>query len=58
MTSRHLAVDDGLLIRYRLGGPQSPDPFYDIMWRPSLVAAGLRARRFTFHELRHFTATA
>jgi integrase len=32
--------------------------FYDLAWRPALVAAGLDAYRFRFHALRHFCASS
>ena len=33
------------------------DQFYRSAWQPALEAAGLGARRFTFHALRHFCAS-
>ncbi|HEY7009073.1 MAG TPA: tyrosine-type recombinase/integrase [Jatrophihabitantaceae bacterium] len=59
---RHIrdhTTDAGLLF----GAPRSGElmerrTFYEVGWWPALVAAGLDARRFKFHGLRHFCASA
>jgi len=52
-------LDDGLLFRTpRAGEPMRRDQFYVSAWRPALVNAGLDARRYVFHTLRHFAASS
>lgn len=48
---------DGFLFRAHRGTPLPRRRFYQVAWRPALVAAGLAEDRFTFHSLRHFCAS-
>jgi integrase len=49
---------EGLLFGGRRGTPMiRRDQFYASAWHPALAAAGLPARHFTFHALRHFCAS-
>jgi integrase len=48
---------EGLLFRSRHGTPLWSSWFYDSVWRPAVVAAGLPPGT-RFHELRHFYASA
>jgi integrase len=56
----HLEREPGapaeLVLRSRTGGPIWPNSFYDSVWRPAALKAGLPTARF--HDLRHFYATA
>lgn len=59
----------GLVFTSRLGEPRRRDVFYSAVWRPALVAAGLRAEPdpdenvegrsgYKFHALRHWCASS
>ena len=48
----------GLLFRSKLGEARRRDVFYKSVWWPVLIEAGIGARRYKFHSLRHWCASA